>query len=59
MFNKLKSLPKQVNILVGICLILLSGIFPFDSWSGMFLRGSILFVAILFIVAAAEKNKAE
>lgn len=57
MIGKLKTLPKNVSLIIGIALILISGFFPFDSWTGMLIRGTILFVAILFILAAAEKNK--
>ncbi|RLL48292.1 hypothetical protein D8M04_03185 [Oceanobacillus piezotolerans] len=64
MINKINAIPERIALLLGIGLILFGSLFlflfdlmiPLPIWLKIWIEGAICFIAILFILSAADKR---
>ncbi|WP_175987325.1 hypothetical protein [Bacillus sp. Marseille-Q1617] len=60
MVVKISELPEKLAFTIGLSLILVSPIvlfvIPFGKWMGMIVQAVIWFIAVLFILSAADKR---
>ena len=57
MIRKIKQLPEKTALVIGIAIILASGLlFPLNNWLGFVLRAVIIGIGFFFILSAADKK---
>lgn len=56
MIERIKVLPEKTAAGIGLTLIVVSGLFSFESWTVMIVRGIVIGIATLFILSVADKR---